>query len=329
MSLTSQVPDAGTPIFDAGGYINPVWHQFFFNLLNRTGGTTGSSGGENTTRVAAVEQRLYSEEALDSGVQVRAIPLDPVEGPVNTHGIQYDPILHAVATQLAEGFMSIADKTKIDTLVAGAAVASVSGAAPISSTGGANPSISISAATSSAAGSLSAADKSKLDAIAVAATPSIELTADLTNANNTADSPILTWTLPANAANVATTLSLRLYGQVTSAALAGNISVWIKINGTKVMTQTFTLPNFGMTATGLFYSATATVRTIGASGTIMISSLMTSNNNNINNGPAVLSAGSALNTTIANTFQIGMNWSVANAGNSFVSKNAAILTEKP
>ena len=49
-------------------------------------------------------------------------------------------------------------------------VTSVTGSAPISSSGGATPAISISAATTSAAGSMSASDKTKLDGIETAAT---------------------------------------------------------------------------------------------------------------------------------------------------------------
>ncbi len=54
--------------------------------------------------------------------------------------------------------------------VTSSGVTSVTGTAPIVSSGGATPAISISAATTSAAGSMSAADKSKLDGIASGAT---------------------------------------------------------------------------------------------------------------------------------------------------------------
>lgn len=52
----------------------------------------------------------------------------------------------------------------------GGGVSSVSGTAPITSTGGATPAIGITAATSGAAGSMSAADKSKLDGVEAGAT---------------------------------------------------------------------------------------------------------------------------------------------------------------
>lgn len=77
---------------------------------------------------------------------------------------------------------SAADKTKLNTIIAGAGVISVSGTAPVASTGGATPSISISAATPAAAGSLSAADKTKLDSVASGASvASVGATAPITS----------------------------------------------------------------------------------------------------------------------------------------------------
>ena len=72
------------------------------------------------------------------------------------------------ATTSLPGSMSSADKTKLDGIASGATanagtVTGVTGTAPISSSGGAAPDISIAAATTSAAGSMSATDKAKLD----------------------------------------------------------------------------------------------------------------------------------------------------------------------
>lgn len=65
-----------------------------------------------------------------------------------------------------------ADTWSLDTAayVTSSGVTAVSGTAPIVSSGGVTPAISISAATTSAAGSMSAADKTKLDGIASGAT---------------------------------------------------------------------------------------------------------------------------------------------------------------
>jgi hypothetical protein len=73
------------------------------------------------------------------------------------------------------GLMTGADKTKLDGIASGATantgtVTGVTGTAPIVSSGGTAPAISISAATQSAAGSMSSADKTKLDGIATGAT---------------------------------------------------------------------------------------------------------------------------------------------------------------
>jgi hypothetical protein len=82
---------------------------------------------------------------------------------------------HAGATTTVAGFMTGADKTKLDGVATGATanagtVTGVTGTAPIVSSGGAAPAISISAATTVAAGSMSAADKTKLDGVAAGAT---------------------------------------------------------------------------------------------------------------------------------------------------------------
>lgn len=191
MTFPSQVPDAGTPIFDAGGYINPVWHQFFFTLLNRTGGSEGKPA-------------------------ITAVLGDP---PITSTG-GVEPIIGITpATSLFEGSMSAADKTKLDTVTAGAAVSAVTGSAPISSSGGTAPDISISPATTIAPGSMSAADKTRLDGLSAASSPTfvaISLTngqlvfpaVQVPSANvNTLDdyeegtwAPVLTFSTPGNLA---------------------------------------------------------------------------------------------------------------------------------
>jgi hypothetical protein len=68
--------------------------------------------------------------------------------------------LGTAATTDATAYATAAQGAKAD-----AAVTAVTGTAPIASSGGVTPAISISAATTSAAGSMSGADKSKLDSI--------------------------------------------------------------------------------------------------------------------------------------------------------------------
>lgn len=101
-----------------------------------------------------------------AGVKVGVLAND------SEHGNRGGGGLHAVATDSTAGFLSAADKTKLDGITGGAAVASVSGSAPIVSSGGTTPAISINAATDSTAGSMSAADKTKLDAATASSTAS-------------------------------------------------------------------------------------------------------------------------------------------------------------
>jgi hypothetical protein len=75
----------------------------------------------------------------------------------------------ATSTPVAVG--GSADHTKLAGVGAGATVVSVSGSGAISSTGGANPVISVADATTSAPGTMSASDKTKLDGIAAGAQP--------------------------------------------------------------------------------------------------------------------------------------------------------------
>jgi len=63
----------------------------------------------------------------------------------------------SAATTMAAGSMSAADKTKLDGITSGAAVASVGAAAPITTTGGTSPTIGIDPADGMSAGSMSSA----------------------------------------------------------------------------------------------------------------------------------------------------------------------------
>ena len=77
---------------------------------------------------------------------------------------------HGVATTVVAGFLSAADKSKLDGIAAGATtnlgtVTNVTGTGAINSTGGTTPVISIVAATTLVPGTMSASDKAKLDGV--------------------------------------------------------------------------------------------------------------------------------------------------------------------
>ncbi len=97
---------------------------------------------------------------------------------------------HAAATTTVAGFMSAADKTKLNGIATSATantgtVTGVTATLPLSSTGGTAPVISIAAATTSVPGSMSATDKAKLDGIATSATANSADATLLARANHT------------------------------------------------------------------------------------------------------------------------------------------------
>lgn len=88
---------------------------------------------------------LSNNNPLNVGVTDPGVAADASRSDhVHAHGNQLGGTLHAVVIASgAAGFMSGADKAKLDGLTPGAAVASVSGTAPIVSSGGTTPAISL------------------------------------------------------------------------------------------------------------------------------------------------------------------------------------------
>lgn len=114
---------------------------------------------------------------------------------------------------------STTKKIQVQNLPAGSGggVSSVTGTAPIASSGGSSPAISITAATTSAAGSMSSADKTKLDGI--------EANADVTDATNVASAGAVMASTPVFSGN----LNLGAY-RIGTTTTDGNIM--LKPNGT-------------------------------------------------------------------------------------------------
>jgi hypothetical protein len=122
------------------------------------------------------------------------------------------------------------DGTKWYTNVTSSAVTSVSGTAPIVSSGGTTPAISITTASTSAAGSMSAADKTKLDGIATGAN-----NYTLPTATSTANGGIELFsdTVQSVASNAVTTTTSRTYGiQLNSVGQAVVNVPWSDTNTT-------------------------------------------------------------------------------------------------
>ena len=190
-TIPAEVPGVGTPVIDPNGYINLVWHDFFFTLLCRTGGSEGRvpvtsvSGGLPIVSTGGVDPIITINAAtpgssgsmsgadkakLDSVTSGAAVAAVTAAAPITSSGGASPVIGITAATTIADGSMSAADKVKLNGIGAGATVTGVSGTAPIVSSGGAAPAISITNATTVADGAMSAADKVKLNGIGTGAT---------------------------------------------------------------------------------------------------------------------------------------------------------------
>lgn len=128
-NLQATVPNINTPVVGANGQINPIWWQFFVRLLSRTGGGMGvdSTAAMQSARDSQAESsseafvgRLLIDIALQAYVAGQAsvsryCQADAHEQ-VHSHGVHSDPELHALATPTSSGFMSAADKAKLDAI---------------------------------------------------------------------------------------------------------------------------------------------------------------------------------------------------------------------
>jgi hypothetical protein len=160
------------PIASSGGATPDI------SIAAASASTAGSMSAADKTKL----------DGITAGAAVASVT---GTAPIVSSGGTSPAISITAATTSADGSMSSADKTKLDGIAAGAEVnvnadwnavsgdaqilnkptivSSVTGTAPISSSGGTTPAISITAATTSVAGSMSASDKTKLDGIAAGA----------------------------------------------------------------------------------------------------------------------------------------------------------------
>ena len=108
----------------------------------------------------------------------------------------------------------------------------------------------------------------------------------------------------------------------TKATGTMNLVPWVKVNGTKLAAVTLAQANAAQTAQPVHYRAALTVRSLGASGVIAISSMAVK-------GTTAQVGGSAgdtitLDTSASVTIAVGANLSVANAGHSLTAHFAKV-----
>lgn len=137
-NVSANMPEATTPIIGADGRINPIWWQYLLRLFARTGGGVGIDSAavaqlaqDNAAMAAAqgvaaartlLEILQHSQVAIPRKHDHHDAPVErcrcrcTCQAPAYSHGIHDDPDLHALATPTAAGFMSAADKAKLDLL---------------------------------------------------------------------------------------------------------------------------------------------------------------------------------------------------------------------
>jgi hypothetical protein len=129
-----------------------------------------------------------------------------------------------------------------------AGVNSVSGSAPIVSSGGTNPSISLLPATTSAAGSMSAADKAKLDGIAAGA--QVNLPTNLGVSAGTSSGPTIT-------SSTGSSATLPVASATASGVVTTGAQSWA---GAKTFTGVVTAPDFVTTSDARLKTAIAPIK---------------------------------------------------------------------
>ena len=123
-----------------------------------------------STAQATADANVQSIAATDATTKANAAQAAAIAASAPIAHVGATGTAHGVVTTSVNGFMTAADKNKLDGIAVGATantgtVTAVTASAPIVSSGGTAPQISITAASTVAAGSMSAADKVKLDAV--------------------------------------------------------------------------------------------------------------------------------------------------------------------
>ena len=218
----------------------------------------------------ATTQNLYEALAVGLG------PLGPIVGAEGPPGGSGQGVPTGGSTGQVLTKLSAADFDDAWQTPAAGGVTSVSGTAPIASSGGATPAISITAATTGAAGSMSAADKTKLDGIATGATVGaptdatyVTLTSNGTLSNERALTAGTGITLTDGGAGGAVTIAATggAVGSIFGSGADGDVT----ISGTTTLTRDMAYNNLTVAPGGIIKTTGFLIQvkgTLSGSGTI-------------------------------------------------------------
>lgn len=327
MDTKSIIPIPDAPLVN-GNRITEVWFRFLLQLFNRTG---ASEGGDLTKVIRDINDLQANLEAQEYGAAIAALQaaLSDVPPDVLTSALievtalrvadieaQMEALVSSVSTPGAEPpadvlALVVREDPPADVYTHG------------SQAGGDLHAV----ASPMAAGFMSAADKSKLDVYPRIAMSPVAVTADVVATNSTADVNILTGALPANQLAVGSTFFCGFTTITSTHNSVQTLNIWAKIGATKIIILSLTYPGSGVTNVGVYTQLRMTVRSIGAGGTVQISGISQGSVSVLTNAPFIASTSGAIDTTVANSLTIGMNWGAVQPTNVATTKTGLLVQD--
>ena len=149
--------------------------------------------------------------------------------------------------------------------------------------------------------------------------------------NSTADFNVLAVTIPANTLREGDVISFHTGWSLSkTSGLSGiNLNYYVKDTaGTKRLTCTHQVPRTPSTASGSFqFVGQITVRTIGVSGTYVVGGFLGKYTGAGDDSAASQSASLGIDTTVSNTFTIGISAGTASSGITVTSVGGLVKLE--
>lgn len=127
MAVKTPIPLQQIAFLTPSGRVSDPWRQYLLALGDANGNAGNTDFGPILIALAELRQQDAATVAVaqtprdDDVIPQLLVPVQRLlaacdEAPVPTHGVQDDETLHALATSMFAGFMSAADKAKLDAL---------------------------------------------------------------------------------------------------------------------------------------------------------------------------------------------------------------------
>jgi hypothetical protein len=295
-TINANFPLANTPALGNSGHFNEVWLRFFIALWNRTGGGNGSNPTDFKDLIEALQ------------VDVNTFSDAPASAALRDALLEGEALRYTSATVMPLIEHMFPDIVPVHGVYDDGSLHAL--------------------ATGAANGFMSAEDKTKLDGYSLKLFPAQSITADIAAANTTADVPFMSVTVPANSLKVGDSFFSEFMMHVNAVASGGTFGIWLKVNAVKVIQATFTAPGSALSNYAMENWFRWTIRSIGAAGTLQATRLNDGSSSFLTTGTSINSFSASVDTTVANTFSVGVNWGTANAGNVMTARTGVMYQEK-